>query len=86
MFGSRGQNKILSMKKYKVSIKSSSSYLPPKVVTNFDIAKKIDTSDEWIYKKLGIKERRITENESVSEMGFKVALLAISKAPLFSIF
>ena len=42
------------MKKYKVSIKSSSSYLPPKVVTNFDIAEKIDTSDEWIYNKLGI--------------------------------
>ena len=42
------------MKKYKVSIKSSGSYLPPKVVTNFDIAEKIDTSDEWIYNKLGI--------------------------------
>ena len=77
MFGSLGKNKVLSMKKYKVSIKSSSSYLPPKVVTNFDIAEKIDTSDEWIYKKLGIKERRIAENESVSEMGYKAAISAI---------
>ena len=68
------------MKKYKVSIKSSSSYLPPKVVSNFDIAKKIDTSDEWIYNKLGIKERRVAENESVSEMGYKVAVSAISNA------
>ena len=68
------------MKKYKVSIKSSSSYLPPKVVTNFDIAEKIDTSDEWIYNKLGIKERRVAENESVSEMGYKVAVSAISNA------
>jgi 3-oxoacyl-[acyl-carrier-protein] synthase III len=68
------------MKKYKVSIKSSSSYLPPKVVTNFDIVEKIDTSDEWIYKKLGIKERRVAENESVSEMGYKVAVSAISNA------
>ena len=68
------------MKKYNVSIKSSSSYLPPKVVTNFDIAEKIDTSDEWIYNKLGIKERRVSENESVSEMGYKVALSAISNA------
>ena len=68
------------MKKYKVSIKSSSSYLPPKVLTNFDIAKKIDTSDEWVYKKLGIKERRIAENESVSEMGYKVSISAISNA------
>ena len=64
------------MKKYKVSIKSSSSYLPLKVVTNFDIAKKIDTSNDWIYNKLGIKERRVAENESVSEMGYKVAVSA----------
>jgi len=68
------------MKKYNVSIKSSSSYLPPKVVTNFDISEKIDTSDEWIYEKLGIKERRVAENESVSEMGYKVAVSAISNA------
>ena len=68
------------MKKYKVSIKSSSSYLPLKVVTNFDIAKKIDTSNDWIYNKLGIKERRVAENESVSEMGYKVAVSAISNA------
>ena len=80
MFGSRGTNKFLYMKKYKVSIKSSSSYLPPKVISNFDIAKKIDTSDDWIYNKLGIKERRVAENESVSEMGYKVAVSAISNA------
>ncbi len=45
------------MKKYKVSIKSSSSYLPLKVVTNFDIAKKIDTSNDWIYKGEVIESR-----------------------------
>ena len=70
------------MKKYKVSIKSSCSYLPPKVVTNFDIAEKIDTSNDWIYNKLGIKERRVAENESVSEMGYKVAVSAISNADI----
>ena len=68
------------MKKYNVSIKSCSSYLPNKVVTNSDIAKKVDTSNEWIYKKLGIKERRVVENENVSDMGYNVAISAIANA------
>lgn len=68
------------MKKYNVSIKSCSSYLPNKVVTNYDIAKKVDTSNEWIYKKLGIKERRVVENENVSDMGYNVAISAIANA------
>ena len=68
------------MIKYKVAIKGSSSYLPPKVITNFDIAERIETSDEWIYSKLGIKERRIVQDETVSDMGYKVALAAIEDA------
>ena len=61
-------------------INSIASYLPKKVLTNQDLEKMVDTSDEWIYNKLGIKERRIAENESVSEMGYKVAVSAISNA------
>jgi len=38
-----------------------SRYLPPKVVTNHDLAKLIDTSDEWIQQRSGIKERRFVE-------------------------
>lgn len=70
------------MNKLKVSIKGTSSYLPTKVVTNLDISKKIDTTDEWIYTKLGIKERRVAQNESVSDMGYKSALSALSDANL----
>ena len=68
------------MKKYKVSIKGVGSYLPPKIMTNFDISSRVDTSDEWIYTKLGIKERRIAENETVSDMGYKSSISAISNA------
>ena len=70
------------MKKFKVSIKSCSSYLPPKVVTNKEISDRIDTTPEWIYEKLGIKERRIVTDENVSDMGYKVAVSAINSAKI----
>lgn len=66
------------MKKYKVSIKGSGSYLPPKIVKNSDISNRIETSDEWIFTKLGIKERRVADNENVSDMGYKAAIAALS--------
>lgn len=80
LFGKVGKKN--SMKKFKVSIKSCSSYLPPRVVTNKEISDRIDTTSEWIYQKLGIKERRVVTNESVSDMGYKVALSSISLAKI----
>lgn len=43
----------------KIGIIGTGSYLPEKIMTNFDIEKFLDTSDEWIYTRTGIKERRI---------------------------
>ncbi|SFV88538.1 3-oxoacyl-[acyl-carrier-protein] synthase, KASIII [hydrothermal vent metagenome] len=40
------------------------SYLPPKVITNDDLSKTIDTTDEWITSRTGIQERRIVTDES----------------------
>ena len=40
------------------------SYLPSHVVTNDDLAKVVDTDDEWISSRTGIKERRIVDNEN----------------------
>ncbi len=45
----------------KIGIVGTGSYVPEKVLTNFDIEKFLDTSDEWIYTRTGIKERRIAE-------------------------
>ncbi len=45
----------------KIGIIGTGSYLPEKVMTNHDIEKFLDTSDEWIYTRTGIKERRIAE-------------------------
>jgi 3-oxoacyl-[acyl-carrier-protein] synthase III len=45
----------------RIGIIGTGSYVPEKVLTNFDIEKFLDTSDEWIYTRTGIKERRIAE-------------------------
>ena len=57
------------------------SYLPPKVVTNDDIAKSLDTTDEWIYSHTGIHSRHVaTDGETTSTMAAKAARLAMEAA------
>lgn len=62
------------------AFRSIGAYLPPKIMTNADFEKIIDTTDEWITKRTGIKERRVSENETPSDMGAKAAELAIQRA------
>lgn len=69
------------MEKRKAKIIGTGSYLPEKVLTNHDLEKIVDTTDEWIVARTGMKERRIAEkDECASHMGVKAALLALSKA------
>lgn len=56
------------------------SYLPPKVVTNDDLAEKIDTSDEWIRTRTGIKQRHIVDQESTCDLGVIAANNALEMA------
>jgi 3-oxoacyl-[acyl-carrier-protein] synthase-3 len=56
-------------------------YLPEKIVTNADLEKIMDTSDEWIRTRTGIEERRIADdNTNTSDMGFAAAQKAIENA------
>ncbi|MEM9919156.1 MAG: beta-ketoacyl-ACP synthase III [Bacteroidota bacterium] len=57
-------------------------YVPEKVVTNHDLAKHMDTSDEWIQERTGIVERRYghKHKESTATMGVKAAEIAIERA------
>ena len=58
-------------------------YLPKKVLTNNDIAKIVDTSDEWIYSRTGIRERHIAdERETTATMAFEAAARALAVADL----
>ena len=58
------------------------SYLPPKIVTNFDLEKILDTSDEWIFARTGIKERRIVTNESACDLALEASKNALSMAEI----
>jgi len=58
-------------------------YLPEKVVTNFDLEKVMDTSDEWIRTRTGIEERRIAGDDiDTSDMAFEAAKRAIENAKI----
>jgi 3-oxoacyl-[acyl-carrier-protein] synthase III len=57
------------MQKITAAITAVQGYLPDEVVTNEDLSKIVDTSDEWITSRTGIKERRIMRNGATSDMG-----------------
>lgn len=64
-------------------ILSTGSYLPSHIRTNADLEKMVDTSDEWIVTRSGIRERRIAaEDETVATMGFEAAKNAIEAAQI----
>ncbi|HHF3506942.1 TPA: beta-ketoacyl-ACP synthase III [Haemophilus influenzae] len=64
-------------------ILSTGSYLPSHIRTNADLEKMVDTSDEWIVTRSGIRERRIAaEDETVATMGFEAAKNAIKAAQI----
>lgn len=61
-----------------VRIAGIGSYAPEKVLTNRDLEKMVETSDEWIVSRTGIRERRIAaEDEASSDMGFVAASRAL---------
>ena len=61
----------------------SGSYLPEKILTNYDLAKIVDTSHDWIFERTGIEQRHIaSENESSVDMAYKASLKAMSMAQL----
>ena len=57
------------------------SYLPSRVLSNAELSRMVDTSDEWIVQRTGIHERRVAaEGETTSEMGLKAARAALAAA------
>ncbi len=64
-----------------VGILGTGSYLPEKVLTNADLEKMVDTNDEWIVSRTGIRERRIAApEEASSDLSVKAAEKALKKA------
>jgi len=64
-----------------VFVAGTGSYVPEKVLTNDELATRVDTSDEWIVTRTGIRERRIArENEFTSHMASEAARRALEQA------
>ena len=65
----------------RVKIAGLSTYLPPRVLTNADLEKLVDTSNEWILQRTGIRERHIVDNgTATSDMSKEASLGAIAQA------
>jgi len=67
----------------KTIISGTGHFTPPKIVTNFDLEKLFDTSDEWIQQRTGIKERHYAEpGIGSSDLGYQASLKAIKSAEI----
>jgi len=63
-----------------VKIIATGFAVPEHVVTNDDLSKILDTSDEWIVKRTGIKRRHISQNENTSDLATRVAKTLLSQS------
>ncbi|MBE3554356.1 MAG: 3-oxoacyl-ACP synthase, partial [Thermicanus sp.] len=64
-----------------VGILGTGSYVPERVLTNHDLEKMVDTSDEWIVTRTGIRERRIAdEHTASSDLAYEAAVRALKKS------
>ena len=69
----------------KVGIVGVGKYLPKKILTNYDLEKMVDTSDEWITTRTGIKERHMAaRSEATSDLAIKASIAALEYAHLKS--
>src|SRR5277367_1480585 len=64
----------------RAKISALGTYVPPKVLTNFDLEKIIDTSDQWIVDRVGIRERHIAEaNVATSDLAVEAATRCVAE-------
>ena len=69
------------MKKF-ARIVGTGSYLPPRIITNSELEKSLDTTDEWITSRTGIKERRIVEDQNTCDLALEASIKAVEMAEL----
>lgn len=55
-------------------------YVPEKIVTNDDLSKIVDTNDEWISQRVGVRERHVCTNETAADLGYHAALKALENS------
>ena len=67
-------------RKMGIEIVGTGLYVPPDVVSNDDLKELVDTSDEWITQRIGVKERRVSKTQSAADMAAEAAKNAIADA------
>lgn len=67
------------MNKIRAAIKGVEAFLPDYILTNDELSRMVDTSDEWIMQRVGIKERRIAKGLSTSDMGAEAVKRLLEK-------
>ncbi|MCY6485284.1 ketoacyl-ACP synthase III [Clostridium aestuarii] len=67
---------------YEVKIVGTGSYAPSNIISNEDMSKVVDTNDEWIKSRTGIRERRISKEENTSQLSIEAAKRALDSANL----
>ena len=67
----------------RAEIKSLATYVPPRLLTNADLERLVDTSNEWIMQRTGIRERHIVDpGVATSDLAKEAAMAAVAKAGL----
>ena len=78
-----GQGRLSRCGGRPTTISSLATYVPPRVLTNADLEKMVDTSDEWILQRTGIRERHIVDpGVATSDLGKEAAVRALANAKL----
>jgi len=73
----------MAKNKRRIKIRSTGIYAPEKVLTNFDLEKMVDTTDEWIVSRTGIRKRRIaSEDEATSDLAIEASKQALDNGHL----
>ena len=68
---------------FQVYVRGTGAYVPERVLSNHDLEKMVETSDEWITQRTGIRERRIAaDQESTSDLGLSAARKALGESSL----
>src|SRR4030043_2226799 len=71
------------MSSRRIGIVGTGSFLPERVLTNFDLEKVLNTNDEWIYQRTGVSERRIADPDvNTSDLARKASLRAMEMAEI----
>ena len=80
LYVTKSEDLFVSSTKIKAKISGTGMHVPPKVVSNFDLEKIMDTTDEWIRQRSGIETRHHVEGQGTADLAYEATLKALESA------